>query len=133
MLAVLTERRVVAVTLKFGNSLVAFSIIALVYVDRVATPPHTNEDLGLTPLEARSVGVPCIVSKDGGVPETGGEHALRCEPNSVESLLTCLNRAVEMEEDEYERMSDLAKEGLNAYVRPLDEYAQEYLKLVGKK
>ena len=39
----------------------------------------------------------------------------------------------EMEEDEYERMTNLAKEGLNAYVRPLDEYAQEYLKLVGKK
>ena len=26
----------------------------------MVTPPHTNEDLGLTPLEARSVGVPCI-------------------------------------------------------------------------
>ena len=98
----------------------------------MVTPPHTKEDLGLTPLEARSVRVPCIVSEDGGVMETGGPHALRCEPGSVESLLTCLNRAVEMEEDEYERMSNLAKEGLNAYVRPLDEYADEYLKLLGK-
>lgn len=26
----------------------------------MVTPPNTNEDLGLTPLEARSVGVPCI-------------------------------------------------------------------------
>ncbi len=98
----------------------------------MVTPPHTNEDLGLTPLEARSVGVPCIVSEDGGVTETGGPNALRCKPNSVESLLSCLKRAVEMEEDEYERMSNLAKEGLNAYVRPLDEYAGEYLKLLGK-
>ena len=31
------------------------------------TPPHTKEDLGLTPLEARSVGVPCIASTDGGI------------------------------------------------------------------
>ena len=98
----------------------------------MVTPPHTKEDLGLTPLEARSVRVPCIVSEDGGVMETGGPHALRCEPGSVESLLTCLNRAVEMEENEYKRMSNLAKEGLNAYVRPLDEYADEYLKLLGK-
>jgi len=99
----------------------------------MVTPPHTNEDLGLTPLEARSVGVPCIVSEDGGVPETGGVHALRCEPNSVESLLSCLQRSVNMKESEYERMSLLAKERLVDYVRPLDEYAEEYLKLVGKR
>jgi glycosyltransferase involved in cell wall biosynthesis len=99
----------------------------------MVTPPHTNEDLGLTPLEARSVGVPCIVSEDGGVPETGGVHALRCEPNSVESLLSCLQRSVNMKESEYERMSLLAKERLEDYVRPLDEYAEEYLKLVGKR
>ena len=28
----------------------------------MVTPPHTQEDLGLTPLEARSVGVPCIAT-----------------------------------------------------------------------
>ena len=33
----------------------------------MVTPPHTQEDLGLTPLEARSVGVPCIATTDGGV------------------------------------------------------------------
>ena len=46
------------------------------------TPPHTQEDLGLTPLEARSVGVPCIASTDGGVQETAGPHALFCKPCS---------------------------------------------------
>ena len=34
----------------------------------MVTPPHTK-DLGLTPLEARSVGVPCIATLDGGVPD----------------------------------------------------------------
>ena len=46
----------------------------------MVTPPHTQEDLGLTPLEARSVGVPCIASTDGGVKETAGPHALFCKP-----------------------------------------------------
>ncbi len=99
----------------------------------MVTPPHTREDLGLTPLEARSVGVPCIVSRDGGVKETGGPHALRCEVGSLESLVASLKKAMEMSEDEYEKMSNLAKVGLNEYVRPLDEYAEEYLNLLGMR
>jgi hypothetical protein len=35
-----------------------------------------------------------------------------------------------MEESLYEQLSRLAKEGLEQYVRPLDEYADEYLRLV---
>ena len=99
----------------------------------MVTPPHTREDLGLTPLEARSAGVPCIVSMDGGVKETGGPHALLCEPGSVESLERGLKRAIEMSEDEYQKMGNLAKAGLDQYVRPLDEYAEEYLKLLRKE
>ena len=37
-----------------------------------------------------------------------------------------------MSETEYEQKSLLAKEGLEDYVRPLDEYAQEYLQLLKK-
>ena len=96
----------------------------------MVTPPHTKEDLGLTPLEARSVRVPCIVSEDGGLMETGGPHALRCEPGSVESLEASLKKAMKMSEDEYEQMRNLAKVGLDEYVRSLDEYADEYLKLL---
>lgn len=99
----------------------------------MVTPPHTQEDLGLTPLEARSVGVPCIVSTDGGMKETGGPHALHCEPGSVESLLLRLREAVEMTENKYARLSQLAKDGLEDYVRPLDEYAQEYLNLIEER
>ncbi|MEI6398049.1 MAG: glycosyltransferase family 4 protein, partial [Pseudomonadota bacterium] len=32
----------------------------------MVTPPNTREDLGLTPMEARHVGVPCIITRDGG-------------------------------------------------------------------
>jgi glycosyltransferase involved in cell wall biosynthesis len=96
------------------------------------TPPHTKEDLGLTPLEARSVGVPCIASTDGGVQETAGPHALFCKPGDVNSLAECMKNAIEMEESQYQELSKLAKVDLEQYVRPLDEYAEEYLNLIQK-
>jgi glycosyltransferase involved in cell wall biosynthesis len=99
----------------------------------MVTPPHTKEDLGLTPLEARAVGVPCIATTDGGVTETAGPHALFCKPGDVHSLSECLKTAMKMEGEEYKEKSKLAKEGLEKYVRPLDEYAEEYVKLLGKR
>ena len=98
----------------------------------MVTPPHTNEDLGLTPLEARSVGVPCIATTDGGVKETAGPHALFCKPGDIKSLLECLKVAVEMKETEYAQMANLAKIGLKDYVRPLDEYSENYLQLINQ-
>jgi glycosyltransferase involved in cell wall biosynthesis len=40
----------------------------------LVAPPNTREDFGLTPIEARSLGVPCIVTRDGGIPEAGGNR-----------------------------------------------------------
>lgn len=99
----------------------------------MVTPPHTNEDLGLTPLEARSVGVPCIASTDGGVPETAGKHALFCKPGCVNSLAKRLQQAIDMSETEYEQKVLLTSEGLQNYVRPLDQYAENYLQLLKKQ
>ena len=96
----------------------------------MVTPPHTKEDLGLTPLEARAVGVPCIASTDGGVRETAGKHALFCEPGDVASLMSCLRVAVEMKENEYAKKANLAKEGLFDYVKPLKEYSESYQQLL---
>ena len=98
----------------------------------MVTPPHTKEDLGLTPLEARSVGVPCIASTDGGVQETAGPHALFCKPRDIDSLVQCMKKAIQMDEDKYKELSILAKVDLEQYVRPLDEYAKEYLSLIHK-
>jgi len=47
----------------------------------VVVPPNTKEDLGLTAIEARNLGVPCIITRDGGLPEAAGKHALVCEPD----------------------------------------------------
>jgi glycosyltransferase involved in cell wall biosynthesis len=96
------------------------------------TPPHTKEDLGLTPLEARSVGVPCIASTDGGVQETAGPHALFCKPGDIDSLVLCMKKAIQMEDSLYQELSKLAKIDLEQYVRPLDEYANEYLSMIHK-
>ena len=96
----------------------------------MVTPPHTKEDLGLTPLEARSVGVPCIASTDGGVRETAGKDALFCAPGCVDSLAKRLKEVIEMSESTYKQKSLATKEGLQDYVRPLDEYAKNYLQLL---
>ena len=96
----------------------------------MVTPPHTNEDLGLTPLEARSVGVPCIATNDGGIPETAGKHALFCKRGCVKSLAVRLQEAVKMSVAEYQTKVLETKQGLQDYVRPLDEYAKNYLQLL---
>ena len=96
-------------------------------------PPHTQEDLGLTPLEARSVGVPCIATTDGGVQETAGPHALFCKPGDINSLIECMKKAIQMECSQYQELSRLTKVDLEKYIRPLDEYAIEYLNLMQKR
>ena len=91
----------------------------------MVTPPHTKEDLGLTPLEARSVGVPCIATLDGGVQETAGKYALFAKPGCVESLAKQIKKAIGMNDAEYEGKALLTKEGLRDYVRPLDQYSEK--------
>ena len=71
--------------------------------------PIPNEDLGLTPLEARSVGVPCIATTDGGVKETAGPHALFCKPGDVNSLAECMKKAIQMEESQYQELSKISQ------------------------
>ena len=96
----------------------------------MVTPPNTNEDLGLTPLEARSVGIPCIVTNDGGLRETGGRDALRCEPGDRSGLTSLLEAAASMPELEYKERSLRTKEELSDYLQPLTRYAEEYRDLV---
>ncbi len=87
---------------------------------------NTREDMGLTPIEARSVGVPCIVTKDGGLPESGGEMALACEPGNVAELTAALQKAVSMSEEEYEKRSRISRESLGNYLIPMNFYPEQY-------
>ena len=96
----------------------------------MVTPPNTNEDLGLTPLEARNVSVPCIVTNDGGLIETGGKDALRCEPGDGVGLKRLLEAASRMSETEYMERAKSTKEELDEYLQPLSRYGDAYRKLL---
>ena len=100
----------------------------------MVTPPHTQEDLGLTPLKHGPLVCPVLLLADGGVHETAGPHALFCKPGDINSLAECMKKAIQMEENQYQALCKLAKKiGLEQYVRPLDEYAREYLGLIHKR
>ena len=96
----------------------------------VVVPPHTNEDLGLVPFEARSAGVPCIVSRDGGLPEAAGRDALLCVPGSIDSLREALERAAAMSEEEYHMRSCRTKTELRDQLTPMEFYPCLYRSLV---
>jgi len=98
----------------------------------LVVPPHTNEDMGLTPLEARSVGVPVIATRDGGLPEAAGPTALLCEPGSVADLKRCLLEAAAMSEAEYVERGQRGFEALQEYLTPFGFYSQAYRRLAGR-
>lgn len=99
----------------------------------LVAPPNTREDMGLTPIEARNVGVPAIVTRDGGLPEAAGPAALICAPNDVAALAALLERAASMPAAEYAQRAALAKESLGSYLRPLSEYVAIYERVTARR
>lgn len=97
----------------------------------LVAPARTREDLGLTPIEARSVGVPVIVTRDGGLPEAGGESALVVEPGNVEQLADSLKRAAAMPESEYLERATQGRSSLQAFLRPMKFYREAYAAVLG--
>jgi len=96
----------------------------------LVAPPNTNEDLGLTPIEARHVGVPCIITRDGGLTEAGGRHALICTPGSVEELCTLLETAAAMGDQEYAALSEATRRELLESMVPMSVYPGHYKRLL---
>jgi len=92
----------------------------------LVAPARTHEDLGLTPIEARSVGVPVIVTRDGGLPEAGGEAALIVEPGNIVELTGALKLAASMSEQEYVERAELGRKTLQNYLRPWEFYREAY-------
>jgi glycosyltransferase involved in cell wall biosynthesis len=93
----------------------------------LVAPANTNEDLGLTPIEARSMGVPSIVTNDGGLTQAAGPHAIVAIPGDVESLLSCMLKAAQMSEEEYKFISEKSKETLSDLIKPITFYKKEFL------
>lgn len=99
----------------------------------LVAPARTREDLGLTPIEARSVGVPVIVTRDGGLPESGGPAALVVEPGNVEELTEALKRAAAMNEEDYIARAEQGRSSLKDFLRPMEFYREAYGSLLKKK
>jgi len=95
----------------------------------LVAPARTREDLGLTPIEARSVGVPVIVTRDGGLPEAGGDAALIVEPGNVEQLTASLKQAAAMSEAEYLERAERGRTTLGSFLRPMEFYRDAYRSL----
>ena len=95
----------------------------------VVVPSHAHEGLGLVAIEARHVGVPCIITRHGGLPEAGGRDALVCDPHDVPSLAAALRMAAVMNAEEYEDRSTRTKADLTREVVPLTFYLDAYFRL----
>jgi len=95
----------------------------------LVAPSHAHEGLGLVVLEARHAGVPCIITRHGGLPEAGGRDAIVCEPHDVAGLAAALENAAAMPESEYQRRSARTREDLAGELVPLTFYPEAYLRL----
>ena len=93
-------------------------------------PPNTREDFGLTAVEARHLGVPCIITRDGGLPEAGGSQALVCAPADPEGLAQLLQQAAAMSESEYAERARRTREELATELEPMEFYAAAYRKIL---
>jgi len=97
----------------------------------VVVPPNTREDFGLTAIEARHLGVPCIITRDGGLPEAGGRDALICEPADRAGLARLLEQASRMGEREYLERAERTRTELATELEPMEFYARSYRKILG--
>ena len=95
----------------------------------MVVPPNTREDFGLTAVEARHLGVPCIITRDGGLPEAGGRQALVCEPDDPEALATLLEQAAAMDEAEYAERAQRTREELATELEPMEFYANAFRRI----
>jgi len=92
----------------------------------LVAPSNTREDMGVTPIEARSAGVPVIVTRDGGLPEAGGEDAVIVEPGNIEELTGALKLAASMSDEEYCERGERGRNTLKDYLRPMEFYRESY-------
>lgn len=96
----------------------------------MVVPPNTREDFGLTAVEARNLGVPCIITRDGGLPEAAGAQALVCEPANPDALAELLRSAAAMSEVEYAERAHRTREELATELVPMEFYPRAYRQIL---
>ncbi|QJD80121.1 hypothetical protein [Spirosoma rhododendri] len=72
------------------------------------------------------MGVPAIVTRDGGLPEAGGQEALIAEPGDVADLARCMKQATQMSDDEYARRALTGQKTLSSFLKPMSFYRNAY-------
>jgi glycosyltransferase involved in cell wall biosynthesis len=98
----------------------------------LVAPARTREDMGVTPIDARSFGLPVIVTRDGGLPESGGEAALIVTPGNIEELTAALKLAASMSQEEYCERGERGRKSLKDYLRPMKFYRESYAAMMKK-
>ena len=98
----------------------------------IVIPPNWHEPFGLTAIEARHVGVPCIITRDGGLTEAAGPLSLSCEPGDAGQLARLLEFAAAMDESTYAWLSAATRADLLAKLRPNELYLDLYRELAGR-
>jgi glycosyltransferase involved in cell wall biosynthesis len=93
-------------------------------------PPNTSEDFGLVPIEARRLGLPCLITRDGGLPEAAGKHSLICEPGDIQGLKKLLVRAASMSDRDYTMLASAAHDSLQEEIVPPSYYRVVYRAMI---
>ena len=99
----------------------------------MVVPSKRKEGFGLTAVEARNLGVPCIITRDGGLPEAGGRQALICEPGDPRALARLLQEAAAMSETEYAERATRTRAELATELEPMEFYARAYRRIAHGK
>lgn len=99
----------------------------------VVAPSIVPEGLGRMPIEAQAVGVPVVISKIGGTPETvlDGETGFLVAPDDAEDMARGMQAVFDMTQEQRDRMAEHAIAFVHAnfgkedmQIRTLDVYRE---------
>lgn len=93
-------------------------------------PPNTREDFGLTAVEARKLGVPCVVTRDGGLPEAAGKFVIQANPGDIDDLRRALCEAAAMSLESYTTLATSSCQSLESELAKPADYIRHYCDLM---
>jgi glycosyltransferase involved in cell wall biosynthesis len=95
----------------------------------LVVPSNWSEPFGLVAREARHLSVPCVVTRDGGLPQAAGNDAIICPPGDRAGLAAALRQAAAMSLEDYQSRSERTNLELQQEQVPPAFYAAAYRSL----